>query len=105
MKLMKLQNKVEKFCTENHLSVDEKINVVDLASEVGELSKEVLKSTNYGEVPFEKTSNFENELADVLFSLIKIANSTNTNLEKALMQAIEKYEKRLEKKQSISSDK
>ena len=52
------------------LSLDPQIRVLDVASEVGELAKEVLKATGYGTNPLEKHAALEEELGDCLFSLL-----------------------------------
>ena len=69
--------------------------LLDLQSEVGELSKEVLKSTKYGVEPFVMSENFEMEFGDVLYTLLSLANETNLNAEIALGKVIKKYESRL----------
>lgn len=63
---------------------DELTNLAVLTEEVGELAK--VMSRKYGEQSFKETDsqNLEEELADVLFVLICIANQTNTDLTKAL---------------------
>lgn len=48
MNLSDIKNKIKKFAKEKGISSEVYIRVIDLASEVGELSKEVLKGTNYG---------------------------------------------------------
>ena len=74
---------------------------LDLASEVGELSKEILKLSDYGKKSIEvKGQDFkalENELGDVLFSLMTIANYFDISLEEALEMVLKKYEKRTKK--------
>ena len=74
-----------------------------MTSEVGELSKEVLKGTNYGSKNFKKTEEWKSEIGDVLFSLICIANQTDTNLEDSLNYVLDKYEKRLAAKGDLGS--
>ncbi len=60
------------------------------------MSKEYLKGTDYGREPFEEpTDGWQDELGDVLFSLVCLANSTDVNLEAALQTALNKYEERL----------
>jgi|SRR6056297_1117596 len=63
---------------------DELTNLAILTEEVGELAK--IMSRKYGEQSFKETDsqNLEDELADVLFVIICIANQTNTDLTKAL---------------------
>ena len=49
--------KVQTFCNKNNLSSSIEHRVLDIVSEVGELSKEILNASNYGKssyVPNEK---------------------------------------------------
>src|SRR3712207_4177882 len=68
---------------------------LDLASEVGELAKEILEGTAYGRAPFEVPEGWTGELGDALFALVCLANSTGVDLEAALNAALEKYRERL----------
>lgn len=92
-----IQEKIKKFCKEKNLESTLEIRTLDLVSEVGELSKEIIKGTNYGKKNFSKTENTEMEIGDVIFSLTVLANELNVDLEKSLDMALEKYKKRLEK--------
>ena len=95
-KLPTLQQTVAKFVTEHGIEAPIHVRLLDLSSEIGELSKEYLKSTDYGREPFEEpTDGWQDELGDGLFSLICLANSTGVNLEAALKGALDKYEERL----------
>ncbi|WP_027340696.1 MazG nucleotide pyrophosphohydrolase domain-containing protein [Halonatronum saccharophilum] len=105
MEVFDLQSKVYKFVKENNLETKIESRLLDLVSEVGELSKEVLKGSNYGKEKFENTDEWINEFGDVLFSLICIANKTEINLEVALDKALNKYGKRFNEKGNISSGK
>lgn len=95
MELLLFQNKVAQFVAKHRLETSVETRVLDLTSEVGELAKEVLKGSRYGKEPFRPSEGWDDEVADVLFSLICIANSTGVNLEAALHGALEKYAKRL----------
>lgn len=92
---MDFQEKVRDFIEVNGLETSLAYRLADLVSEIGELAKALLKRTNYGREEFSSTANWEEELGDVLFSLVCLANSTNINLEKALDQALEKYNRRI----------
>lgn len=66
-------------------------NMTVLMEEVGELAR--LMARTYGDQSFkdgEHESNISEELADVLFVLICIANQTGVNLTNALKESIEK---------------
>jgi NTP pyrophosphatase (non-canonical NTP hydrolase) len=70
-------------------------NMAILTEEVGEVARIIARQ--YGEQSFkkkEKDKNLSDELADVLFVLICIANQTGVDLEKAFQKNIEKKTKR-----------
>jgi len=73
---------------------DELTNLAMLTEEVGELAK--IMSRKYGDQSFKETEsqNLEDELADVLFVVICIANQTNTDLTKALKENLIKKTER-----------
>lgn len=103
MDLSELQDIVNKFTKDKNMNSNVNIRMIDLTSEVGELSKEILKGTNYGSKQFEKTKEWNSEIGDVLFSLICIANETDTNLEDCLNFVLDKYEKRFASKGDFGS--
>ncbi len=103
MNLFEVQNLVKRFTKNKNISSSISVRVIDLVSEVGELSKEILKGTNYGKKKFVKTEEWDSEIGDVLFSLICIANQTETNLEDCLNYALNKYEKRFADKGDLGS--
>ena len=70
-------------------------NMAILTEEVGEVARII--SRQYGEQSFkkkEKDKNLSDELADVLFVLICLANQTGVDLDKAFQKNIEKKTKR-----------
>ena len=97
------QKTVAVFVEENRLETSVEARLLDLVSEVGELAKEVLKSTEYGHQSFQPTVAWSGELADVFFSLICLANSTGVNLEENLVEALHKYGQRLATKGDAGS--
>lgn len=105
MTLEDIQYVVKNFSKNKNINSNVTVRVIDLVSEVGELSKEVLKGTNYGFNEFCKTEDWHNEIGDVLFSLICIANETNTDLEKCLNHVLHKYENRFSNNGNIGSNK
>lgn len=97
MEMKELQQMVKSFCIENQLESPMESKALDLVSEVGEVSKEILKMTNYGREPLRLNPNMEVELGDVLYSLINMANHFDICLETALVKVIGKYEQRMKK--------
>lgn len=105
MNLSDIQARINEFTTNRGINSSVDVRIIDLASEIGELSKEVLKGTKYGNRQFEKTEEWQSEIGDVLFSLICIANETDTNLEDCLEYVLNKYENRFINKGDLSSGK
>jgi len=79
------------------------IRFIDLASEVGELGKEILKTSNYGKEACKPSASKADEIGDVLFSLACIANTLGVDLEDAMRAAIEKYHARFAKTGDVGS--
>jgi NTP pyrophosphatase (non-canonical NTP hydrolase) len=103
MSLPAMQQRVAAFTASAGLDTDIPFRALDLASETGELAKEVLKATAYGHEPFTPTDGWPEELADTLFALLCLANSTSVNLETALDAALAKYAARLAARGEASS--
>lgn len=97
------QNRVANFIKEHNLEMSVEIRLLDLLTELGELAKEVLKSSEYGQVPFTETQAWEEEMGDVFFSLACLAYSTTVNLEEALDKALAKYQARIASKGDAGS--
>lgn len=93
--MKEIQERIKRFCVENDMESPAEHRVLDTMSELGEVAKEMLKMSNYGRKPIEYREELKSELGDVLYSLITVANSFDIDLEDALHQVIEKYEKRL----------
>ena len=75
----------------------------DLASEMGELGKELLLGSNYGADELKITDDTAKEMGDVLFSLAMLANSLDLDLEECFDKAIGKYQKRFGQTGQIGS--
>lgn len=73
---------------------DEMTNLAILTEEVGEVAR--IMARKYGEQSFKdgEKNNLSDELADVLWVLICIANQTGTDLTDALKRNIDKKTKR-----------
>ncbi len=99
----KFQTDVANFVAQYHIEAPVEARLLDLVSEVGEVAKEALKGSDYGKQPFQPTAEWQSELADVFFSLVCVANSTNINLETALSAALAKYQQRLTSKGAAGS--
>ena len=98
-----IQEKINEMIKLYNLESTNEIRFIDLASEVGELGKEILKGNHYGKKDFCNTDNVESEIGDVLFSLICIANNMNISLENAMENVLKKYENRFQNNGNIGS--
>ena len=102
-KLPAFQQKVADFVDAHDLRTGAEHRLLDLVAELGELSKEALKATNYGRGPFIPDEKWDDELSDVFFSLVCLANSTAVDLEKGLDAALAKYGRRLKERGEAGS--
>ncbi len=103
MKRASFQQSVHDFVEANGLEVAAEYRVLDLVSEAGELAKEILAATEYGREEFQVTPEWQQELGDVFFALVCLADGTGVNLETALEDAVRRYAQRLEATGSASS--
>ena len=102
-KLPTFQQKVADYVDAHDLRTGAEHRLLDLVAELGELSKEALKATGYGRRPFIPDEKWDDELADVFFSLVCLANSTAVDLEKGLDAALAKYGERLARRGDAGS--
>jgi|TARA_B100001093_G_C26499427_1_gene872626 NTP pyrophosphatase (non-canonical NTP hydrolase) len=96
MELNVLQKKVDDWIKKYGVRYfDELTNMAQLTEEVGEVARII--SRVYGEQSIkkdEKINDLGEELADVLFVLICLANQTGVDLEKSFEEKLEKKSKR-----------
>ena len=89
------QERVAAFVTTHDIETPPAYRLLDAASELGELAKEINESTDYGTSP-DAVDIASDELGDTLFALLALAEATDTDAEAALTTALEKYERRLD---------
>ena len=96
MTIQQAQRKVNEWITITGVRYfNELTNMAMLTEEVGEVARIIARK--YGEQSWKKSDegkNLADELADVLFVLICIANQTGVDLTKALQENLEKKNKR-----------
>jgi NTP pyrophosphatase (non-canonical NTP hydrolase) len=100
---MTSQERGKSLLEEFNLGIDPATRALDLSSEVGEVCKEILKSSQYGTRDFQASPNLEMELGDAFFSLLTLAASVNVNLDTALEQVLVKMRTRLERTGQLGS--
>ena len=101
-----MQNKVKEFnnsktCHREPMPVHARL--MDIESEVGELEKEYLKSSNYGTKDFVVTDDFKEEFGDVIYAILSLSNELEISAEECLNIALEKMRKIMEKNNSFGS--
>lgn len=72
--------------------------MTELAGEVGTLADSVMIKEGYRQLRDGDTLDLEDDLADVLFMLIRIADHYHINLETTYMQMIQSTQAKLEKR-------
>ncbi len=96
MTIREAQNIIDEWINTNGVRYfNELTNMAILTEEVGEVARII--SRKYGEQSFkdsDKNKDLGDELADVLFVLVCIANQTGVDLTKALEKNLEKKTKR-----------
>ena len=98
-----MQKLVADFINEYGLQSDIETRYIDLISEVGELGKEILKSTNYGKQDFCTNEKIANELGDCFFSLFALCHELKIDSKEALNNALLKYKTRFLQKGEVGS--
>ena len=104
MEFRKMQDKVKKAVEEYHLSCGAAVRYIDLVSEIGELGKEILKETEYGDHEYTINETSIEEMGDCIFSLLALCSKMEIDADSALDYALEKYKKRFCEKGNISSE-
>ena len=97
------QQRVAAFVRCHDLLHDPATHVLDLTSEVGEVAKEVLIATGYGERALQSHPQLVGELGDALYSLLALAEACGVDAGSALDAALRKYERRLAKQGETGS--
>lgn len=101
-----MQNKINTFNNTNSKYITPcpvHTRLIDIISEMGELSKEYIKSTNYGNSQFVLTDSFKEEYGDVLYSMLSLATELGIDSEDCIDKVLEKMEKRIIKNKTIGS--
>ena len=96
------QRRVAAFVDDHDLETPPTYRLLDLVSEVGELAKDANESTAYGAEP-DDIEISSDEVGDVLFALLALADDLEIDAGEALEEALEKYERRLEEGGSAGS--
>ncbi|RQG95141.1 MazG nucleotide pyrophosphohydrolase domain-containing protein [Natrarchaeobius chitinivorans] len=96
------QQAVADFVETHDLETPPAFRLLDLVSEVGELGKDANESTDYGASP-DDLEIASDEIGDVLFAALALADSLEIDAGEALEEALEKYERRIEDSETPGS--
>jgi NTP pyrophosphatase (non-canonical NTP hydrolase) len=100
-----MQRRVKDFCNEFNLNCSVESRVLDIISELRELSKKILKSNMYGKAQLKIVSdNLNLEIFDRYFSLLYLVNQLEVNLDDACQKVLRKYKEKFSTKSSINSN-
>jgi NTP pyrophosphatase (non-canonical NTP hydrolase) len=91
------QKKVQKFMDENKMNNPIEYRMLDLFDEIGEVAKEISKTSECGTKKPKFREEIVMKLGDAFYSLITVANYYDVDLVYSLALALEKYEKRIKK--------
>lgn len=97
------QQKVVSFIQENDMESPAVYRLLDLVSELGEVAKDAAESTDYGESPSELDIHSD-EVGDILFSLLALADAVEIDAGEALDEALAKYDERIAESDTASSN-
>ncbi|PKP59233.1 nucleotide pyrophosphohydrolase [Candidatus Atribacteria bacterium HGW-Atribacteria-1] len=90
------QTRVKEFVSKYQLKTSIEARFLDLVSEIGEASKEILKGSNFGKDNLKLKDSWVYEIGDIYFSLLCLCNLTEIDIEKSLTKVLEKYKKRID---------
>ena len=76
--------------------------VLHMAEEIGEISRQVLRLEGYKKEEYSK-KNLSEEIVDLLYLTVKLANKAEIDLEKEWRSAFERYEKKTSRKELKSN--
>ena len=94
-----LQKYVQKFIEERNWQNSPSEILVHIIEELGEVARNILHMKNYGgQHTSDKKTNMDEELADLLYLLLKMANECKINLAEAFSLKMKKNEQRFPRK-------
>jgi NTP pyrophosphatase (non-canonical NTP hydrolase) len=88
------QQEVAEFVQQHEMEAPPAYRLLDVVSELGEVAKDAAESTDYGSTPADLTIASD-EIGDVLFSLLALAEAAEINAGEALEEALAKYDERI----------
>ena len=99
-----IQAQAKQMAQDYSLGADPMPRFADITSEIGELGKELVKSSNYGTQPVVVTDGIKMEFGDVLFCLALFANEMGVCMDECFKMTQAKMKQRFDEKGCIASD-
>jgi NTP pyrophosphatase (non-canonical NTP hydrolase) len=99
---MEEQDQVASFVQRHEMEAPPVYRLLDVVSELGEVAKDVAESTDYGDSPAD-LDIASDEVGDVLFSLLALAEAAEIDAGEALDEALSKYDERITDSGTASS--
>jgi len=96
------QRRVAAFLDEADVHAPPAYRLLDLAAEIGEIAADAAKSSGYGADP-DALSVSRDEVGDVLFASLALAEELDMDAEAALEASLAKYEERLDANETVGS--
>ncbi len=102
--MKEIQDQVRAFATRYTLLRAPEVHALDLMAEAGEVAKEILTASYYGQRASTFSPRLAEEIGDVLYAVIALACACEVDLERALTEALTKYEERLARRGDPGSE-
>lgn len=96
------QKEVASFVQQHEMGAPPAYRLLDVVSELGEVAKDAAESTDYGSAPADLAISSD-EIGDVLFSLLALAEAAGIDAGEALDEALAKYDDRITDSGTASS--
>ena len=88
---------LQEFINKYHLETQPAFSLLDIMSELGEVAKELLKSTDYGRRPGDADPvRMREEIGDLMFAVAYLSTLYDVDPEAAMWESVRKFERRLE---------
>ncbi len=92
------QTRAAKFASDHNLTRSASVYALDTMSELGEVAKALLLTTNYGDHAPTANDELAGELGDLVYSICMLASAVEIDLEQAFSAALNKYTERIRAK-------
>lgn len=96
--MREFQDKIREYIGTYQIEDNAEMRFLNLVSEVGALSKEIMLATDYGYEDIDATDEIIEEIGDVLFSVLNLCNILGVDASAALTATLSRYKKKYEGK-------